>query len=131
MTIATGSRHNLSYILESTFGTTPSSPGFTPIRHTGTTMGLTKEALESEELREDRQIAHFRHGNKSVSGDINFELSYGGLDALLEAVMCGTWATDVLKAGTTRRSFTLERHHQDIGKYLRSTGCQFNAFSIH
>jgi len=130
MTIATGSRHNLSYILESTFGTTPSSPGFTPIRHTGTTMGLTKEAMESEELREDRQIAHYRHGNKSVSGDINFELSYGGLDALLEAVMCGSWATNVLKAGTTRRSFTLERHHQDIGKYLRSTGCQFNAFSL-
>ena len=130
MTIATGSRHNLSYILESAFGTTPTSPGFTPIRHTGTTMGLTKEAMESEELREDRQIAHFRHGNKSVSGDINFELSYGGLDALLEAVMCGTWATNVLKAGTTRRSFTLERHHQDIGKYLRSTGCQFNAFSL-
>jgi hypothetical protein len=44
--------------------------------------------------------------------------------------MCGTWATNVLKAGTTRRSFTLERHHQDIGKYLRSTGCQFNAFSL-
>ena len=130
MTIATGSRHNLSYILESTFGTTPSSPGFTPILHTGTTMGLTKEAMESEELREDRQIAHYRHGNKSVSGDINFELSYGGLDALLEAVMCGSWATNVLKAGTTRRSFTLERHHQDIGKYLRSTGCQFNAFSL-
>ena len=130
MTIATGSRNNLSYVVEATFGTTPSSPGFTPIRHTGTTLGLSKDAVESEELREDRQVAHFRHGNKSVTGDINFELSYGGLDALLEATLCGAWATNVLKAGTTRRSYTVERHHQDIGKYLRSTGCQFNTMSL-
>lgn len=130
MTIATGSRHNLSYVVESAFGTTPSSPAFTPIRHTGTTLGLSKDAIESEELREDRQVAHFRHGNKSVTGDINFELSYGGLDALLEATLCGTWASDVLKAGTTRRSYTIERHHEDIGKYLRSTGCQFNTMSL-
>jgi hypothetical protein len=130
MTIATGSRHNLAYILESTFGTTPSSPGFTPIRHTGTTLGLSKDAVESEELREDRQIAHFRHGNKSVTGDINFEMSYGGLDDLWQATLCGTWAANVLKAGTTRRSFTVERHHQDIGKFLRSTGCQFNYMSL-
>ena len=130
MTIATGSRHNLSYVVESTFGTTPSSPGFTPIRHTGTTLGLSKDAVESEELREDRQVAHFRHGNKSVTGDINFELSYGGLDELLEATLCGSWATNVLKAGVTRRSYTVERHHTDIGKFLRSTGCQFNTMSL-
>jgi hypothetical protein len=130
MTIATGSRHNLSYVVESTFGTTPANPSFTPIRHTGTTLGLSKDSIESEELREDRQVAHYRHGNKSVTGDVNFELSYGGLDDLLQATLCGTWATNVLLAGTTRRSFTVERHHQDIGKFLRSTGCQFNTMSL-
>jgi len=130
MTIATGSRHNLSYVLETTFGTTPTNPSFTPIRHTGTTLGLSKDSIESEELREDRQVAHYRHGNKSVTGDVNFELSYGGLDDLLQATLCGTWATNVLLAGTTRRSFTVERHHQDIGKFLRSTGCQFNTMSL-
>lgn len=130
MTIATGSRHNMAYVVESTFGTTPSTPVFTPIRHTGTTIGLSKDSIESEELREDRQIANYRHGNKSVSGDINFELSYGSFDDILEAVLCGTWAADVLKAGTVRRSFTVERHHQDIGKYLRATGCNFNNMSL-
>jgi hypothetical protein len=130
MTIATGSRHNMAYVVESTFGTTPSTPAFKSIRHTGTTIGLSKDSIESEELREDRQIANYRHGNKSVSGDINFELSYGSLDDLMEAVLCGTWNTDVLKAGTTRRSYTIERHHQDIGKYLRSTGCNFNTMSL-
>jgi len=120
----------MAYVVESTFGTTPSTPVFTPIRHTGTTIGLSKDSIESEELREDRQIANYRHGNKSVSGDINFELSYGSFDDILQAVLCGTWNTDVLKAGTTRRSYTIERHHQDIGKYLRSTGCNFNTMSL-
>lgn len=130
MTIATGSRHDMAYVAESTFGTTPALPVFTPIRHTGTTLGLSKDAIESEELRQDRQIANYRHGNKSVSGDINLELSYGSFDDLLEATLAGTWATNVLLAGTTRRSFTIERHHTDINKYLRSTGCSFNSMSL-
>ena len=130
MTIATGSRHDMAYVAENTFGTTPTTPTFTPIRHTGTTIGLSKDAIESEELRQDRQIANYRHGNKSVAGDVNIELSYGTFDDLLEATLAGTWATDVLIAGTTRRSFTVERHHTDIGKYLRSTGCSFNALSL-
>lgn len=134
MTIATGSRHDMAYIAETTFGTTPATPAFTPIRHTGTTLGLSKDAIESEELREDRQIAHFRHGNKSVSGDINFELSYDSFNDLIEAVACGTWTSDgdpeVLLVGSTARSFTIERHHEDIGKYIRSTGCSFNTMSL-
>jgi hypothetical protein len=130
MTIATGARHDMGYILESAFGTTPATPAFKAIRHTGTTLGLSKDAIESEELREDRQIAHYRHGNKAVSGDINFELSYESFDDLLEAVMCGTWTTDVLKPSTTSRSFTIERHHEDINKYIRSTGCSFNSMSL-
>lgn len=130
MTIATGSRHDMAYVAESTFGTTPATPVFVPIRHTGTTLGLSKDAIESEELRQDRQIAHYRHGNKSVSGDVNIELSYGSFDDLLQATLAGSWASDVLLAGTTRRSFTIERHHSDINKYLRSTGCSFNSMSL-
>lgn len=130
MAIATGSRHDMSYVAESTYGTTPTNPTMIPLRHTGTTLGLTKDAIESEELRQDRHIAHFRHGNKGVTGDINFELSYGAFDDFIEAVMCGTWSTNVLKAGTTSRSFTIERHHEDISEYIRSTGCAINTMSL-
>tara|TARA_R110000787_G_scaffold96186_4_gene199386 strand:+ start:693 stop:1604 length:912 start_codon:yes stop_codon:yes gene_type:complete len=130
MTIATGSRHNLAYIAETTFGTIPTSPSFQSLRHTGTTLGLSKDAIESEELRDDRQIAHFRHGNQNVSGDINIEMSYGTFDDFIEAALAGAWTANVLKAGTTRRSFTIERHHEDINKYLRSTGCSVNTLSL-
>ena len=130
MTIASGSRHRLAYIAEVTYGTTPSTPAFDPLRITSTTLNLTKDAVTSEEIRSDRQIVQFRHGNKQIGGDISAELSDGDFDDLLQAALCGTWATNVLKAGTTRRSFTMERYFADIGKYLRYTGVEVNSVSF-
>ncbi len=60
MTIANGAQHSLHFVAESTYGTTPSSPTWTPIPHTGTTLGITKDGIESEKLRGDRQIEDFR-----------------------------------------------------------------------
>jgi hypothetical protein len=130
MTVGTGSRHDMAYIAEAAFGVTPATPEFKPVRHTGTTLGLSKDGVESEELRQDRQVASFRHGNKSVAGDINFELSYGSFDDFIEAALCGTWTSDVLLAGITRRSFTIQRVHADIAQYLISTGCSVNTISL-
>lgn len=135
--IATGSRHDMSYIAESTYGVTPATPTLKPIRHTGTTLALSKDAVESEELRQDRQVSDYRHGNHQIGGDINCELSYTTLDDFLEAVLGGTWQTDVpsagldtLVAGTTRRSFTIERYFEDITQYLRYTGVELNTLNL-
>lgn len=139
--MANGSRHSMRYIAESTYGQTPATPAFKMIRHTGTTLGLSKESLQSEELRDDRQIADFRHGAYQVGGDISIELSYGSFDDLLEAVMLGTWEADSpsvgidrLKAGVTRRSFTIERFFGDIASvdkpYHRFTGVEFNTLAL-
>jgi len=103
MTIANGAQHSIAYIAETTYGTTPSTPSFKPFGNTGTTLGITKDGVESEKLRGDRQVEDFRHGNKSISGDVTAELEYEAFDDILEAVLCGTWNTNVLKAGTTRR----------------------------
>lgn len=100
MTIANGSQHSLAYVPEVTFGTTPASPSFLPLRHTGTTLGLSKGAIESAELRNDRQVKDFRHGNKSIAGDVNIEMSYGSHDDLLEAVLEGTWSTAISESVT-------------------------------
>lgn len=137
MALATGSRHSMAYIEEGAFGTTPATPAFIALRHTSTTLGLSKDSLQSEELRSDRQISDFRHGNKNASGDVGIELSYGTFDDLLEGLLGGTWATDTpgvgtdqLKVGTTRRSFTIERLFDDITQYHRFTGCNLNTLSL-
>jgi len=136
----TGSRHSLAFIEEdTTYGTTPTSPTFIDARHTSCSLGLSKTSLESAEIRADRQIAHFRHGNKSVAGDIGIELSYGTFDDLLEAALGGTWDVDTpsagidqLQAGTTRRSFTFERKFANLSvpEWHRYTGAEVNTLSL-
>lgn len=139
--MADGSRHSMRFVAEASYGVTPATPAFTPIRHTGTTLGLSKEALQSEEIRNDRQIADFRHGARQVAGDMSVELSFSSFDTILEALLGGTWATDTpsagidqLKAGTTRRSFTVERFFGDIASldkpYHRYTGVEFNTMQL-
>lgn len=132
MAIANGAQHSIHYIVESTYGTTPSTPTWTPLPHTGTTLAMTKDAIESEKLRGDRQVEDFRHGNKTISGDVSSELEYSAFDDILEAVLGGTWTTNVLKAGSTRRSYTIERKFADLAtaEYHRYSGCEFNTLSI-
>ena len=130
MAFAQGSRHDMSYVAESVFGTTPTTPDMKALRYTSTSLALTKEAFVSEEIRSDRQIEDFRHGNRQAGGEIGFELSYGALDDMLESVMFSTWASDVLKAGTALKSFTFERRHLDVAQYLRYTGCVANSLTL-
>ncbi len=91
--MANGSRHSMAYVAEATYGTTPATPTFKNLRHTSTSLALSKETLESEELRQDRQVADVRHGAYQVGGDLGFELSYGSYDDLLQAALGGTWST--------------------------------------
>ena len=138
--MANGSRHAMYYIEEVTYGTTPSNPAWTPIRHKSTTLGLTKESVQSEELRSDRQIEDFRHGNYQIGGDMEVELSYGTFDDILEGVLCGDWvdldpdtARDRLKAGTTRHSYSILRHFGDLdagSAYHRFSGVEFTKLSL-
>jgi hypothetical protein len=131
MAIGTGSKTSLHYVAEVTYGTTPATPVFTPICNTGTTLGMTKDAIEAGCLRPDRQVKDVRHGNRQIGGDINTELEYGSFDDLLEAMAMGTWAADVLKAGVARRSFTFERFFDlDVNEYHRYTGCEINTLAL-
>ena len=100
---------------ETVYGTTPVNPAFTYVRHTGTTLGLTKDSLVSEELRPDRQIVDHQYGMQQVGGDISAEANYGtNFDTLAEAALGGTWTANVLKAGVVRRSFSILRHYADL-----------------
>lgn len=133
--MADSALHNMSYVAEVDYGVTPvADPTFTDLRHTGTTLGLTKETFQSEELNENRQIDHFRHGVKSVAGDISIELSFSSFDDLLEAVLLGTWTADVLKAGVTRRSFSILRHFTDLSApdkpYELFNGVELNTLNL-
>lgn len=116
------SRHNLHAVAEVTYGTTPATPAFKTLRHTGTTLGLSKETLVSEELRSDRQIVDVRHGNKQVGGDISAELSYGNFDDELEAALLGTWARKATKTAATLSAAAADDSFNDSGNGFITAG---------
>lgn len=113
--MADGSRHSLYMIAETVYGTTPATPSLGKIRHRGTTLGTAMDPLESEEIRSDRQLVDFRLGQRKVGGKISGEVAADAqLDLMLEALLGGTWTANVLKAGTTRRSFAVLRRFEDM-----------------
>jgi len=138
--MANGSRHAMYWSTESVYGTTPTSPAWTPIRHKSTSLGLSKEGVVSEELRSDRMISDYRHGNYKIGGDIGVEFSYTTFNAMLESALCGTWAnetpasgTDQLKAGTTRKSGSILRVFGDLdagNTHHLFKGCEVNTFTL-
>lgn len=121
-------------VAETVYGTTPATPALKTIRNTGTTLALTKGSYASDELRADRQIVDFRHSTRGVAGDINGELSAAAFDDFIEAALGGTWTANVLKAGITRRSFSILRNFSDIASadkpYHLFTGCEVNNFKL-
>ena len=136
MAFASGSRHGLSYVAETEFGTTPSTPELKPWRHNTTTLGLEKASVESEEIRADRQIADVRHGTRSGSGDVVSELSFESFDDILEAALGGTWTAlspsgEELTAGVERRSFTVQREFADIERFQIFRGVQVNTMGLN
>lgn len=130
MANASGSNHSMAYVPEVTYGVTPATPVFKPLRNSGATLALSKDSLQSEELRSDRQLACYRHGNRQVGGNTDIELVWADFDDMLQAALCGTWAADELLAGIIRRSFTIERYFADINTRIRYTGCEVNELNL-
>lgn len=99
---ATANRVLLSYVEESTFGTTPNS-ALTEIRMTGESLKGDTTSQDSAEIRDDRMISDRLRTMISASGDISFELSYGSFDDFMEAALRSagwTTAETVISAST-------------------------------
>ena len=127
MAFAQGSRTRLSYIAESTFGTTPAG-NFQEIPYSTHSLNLTKERVQGNDITSDRIPRVDRHGNKTASGDIVVDLRAGNFDAFLEALLFSTWdaspvaSPDQLKVGTTLKSFSIEDYMEDIDQARLFTG---------
>lgn len=132
MAIASGSGRQIAYTTETVYGTTPATPVWKVLRSTGGALRTNKGTVISDEIRSDRNVIDELMVSQDVTGSYNFEFSYGTLDDLLEAALCGTWATNVLKNGTVQRSLSFEER-LDLGgtySFSRFDGCQVNSLSL-
>jgi len=130
MSTATGAKVRKTYVEEVTFGTTPGTPAMVEVPFISSGLNLTKAFLEDPSIQSDRQEHFGRHGNRSTAGDISFAYTYGNFDAFLESVLMSAWSTDVLKVGSTQKSFSIEVGHTDIDQYLVYTGVVMDGLSL-
>jgi len=130
MAQAQGSRVQLAYILEVTYGVTPGAPQTQAIEFSNFTGDLTTTQLSDPSIRADRQIAYSRRGNTSTEGELEVVMCADNYDTFLEAVTQGTWATGTLKIGTTQRSFAVEQGFTDLVQFRVFNGVVFNTLSM-
>ena len=129
MAFAQGSRSSLSYIVESTFGTTPAG-NFTNLPFSTHSLNLTKDRVAGNDIQNDRMPRVDRHGNRQVGGDVVVDLRDADYDEWLEAAMLNTWSTNVLKVGTTPKYFSIEDYAADIDQARLFTGCTVNTMGV-
>ena len=91
MPTATGINKTVSYKKETNFGVLPSASGGQTIRRVSSAFNLSKETYQSEEIRTDYQLSDFRHGVRSVEGNVSGELSAGTYADFLASALARDW----------------------------------------
>lgn len=121
-TNATGRNVRVGFVEEVTLGTTPAS-ALQLLNVTSATHAPQFQTLASDDIGLGEVPDAVRVGADATI-TLEGEWSYGVLDAFgFIGVAFADWATNVLKVGSTRKSFTVEFQHLDIGKYFAYTGC--------
>lgn len=122
----------LTYIAETTIGVTPATPALKAIRYTGESLNFNIQNTQSAEIRPDRVEADLVQTSAAATGDINMELSFSTFDDFLEAALCGTWTSDVVKNGAVRRTFTIQKHFVDMTtpQFHNYKGCLIEGFNM-
>lgn len=126
------SQTQISYIAESTYGTTPATPAWTKARFVSESLKKNIDNTTSNETRPDRNVTDLVQTGASAGGSVNIELSYGSYDDFLESLFYSTWSTNVLKNGVTQKSFTIEKKFETgaTDQYHRLTGAIADSMSL-
>jgi hypothetical protein len=115
-------------------GTTVATPAFTFLDYIpGADFKLDTKSLSSDVMRQNRSMAGFRRTNRSASGSLKTHFRRDtAIDMLLESGMSGTWSGNVLKAGTTDCTHTIEKimYEKGVPDYTRALGMMVRSFNL-
>lgn len=123
----------LRYVAEVTPGTTPTDDlNWQELRFSSEDLGSNPQTAQSEEIVSHRQETDLAVVGSNVGGGFGFDLSMDTYDDFLEALLGGTWTTDVLSVGSTKRSFTIEKEFTDLSseQFMAYKGMFVNTLSL-
>jgi hypothetical protein len=129
MPLADTSRSQVYYLEESEWGVTPAE-ALKEMRFTGESLKFKIDTTKSNEIRDDRQIADLIQVNAGAEGGINFELSAGCIDDLIEGALMSVWEGDTIVNGVAMKSFTVEKKFGDVTQFLTYRGMMVNDFNL-
>lgn len=123
----------LRYVAESSYGVTPTDDdGWKELRFVSEDFSQNPQTAQAEEIQSHRQETDTSVVGLQVGGGFTFNLSMDTYDDFLEAVLGGTWTTDVLAIGNTERSFSFEKEFTDLSseQFLSYIGMRCNAMEL-
>lgn len=116
----------IGLITEVTPGTTPATPALQQIRATSENFSVDRSFAKSAQFNPSGQINDQLLTRHAATGGFSFEWADGevGIETLLESCLWGTFATDVLNSGTTKKSLTFDIKYEAgaTDQYKRFTG---------
>jgi hypothetical protein len=130
MPFAQGTRSGLSIQAETVFGVAPGVPTLISLPYTTHNLDLTKERVVGNDIQSDRMTRTDRHGNRTASGDIVVDLRKADYDAMIESAFMSTFSTNVLKVGTTIKSFHIEDSANDIAQHRLFSGMSVSKLAV-
>ena len=123
----------LYHALETTLGVTPANPAMDRIRVDGETLGARPTFDEAAEINPLYSLSDLVAVGQEAGGSFPIEFAKSAaFDTILEAVLRGTWTTNVLKGGTVKRSFTIEKSFLGGGsrKYMKFPGSRYTGLTL-
>jgi len=134
---ASGSNLRVTYIEETVWGTTPTTPEMKILAGvTSESLGGSQEAIVSNAINPNRGVSYMAAGQKNAGGDISYELGVRGAVSLLASLL-GTVVTTgagpythKLTVGQGPKSLTIEKWFDDVGLGFVFRGCKPNSFNL-
>lgn len=133
MAFANGSEVRRAYVAETAFGVTPATPSFKTARTTGGSLRTNKSTATLEEIQADRNVRGELMVGQDVTGNWGGEFSAETWEDFMAAALRGAWATNVLKNGILRPSYTMEETGNFGGSntFRRFRGVMVNTMSLN
>lgn len=109
-------RVQLAIVAETTLGAQRTGVPLQIIRYTGESLKYDMGTATSNEIRQDRQVTGIRKMSGGMSGDINFELSFGSYDTLFQMLLqAAAWSTPVSVSAATISGSAVDNSFNDSG----------------
>lgn len=128
--MSSGAKRIVSFIRETTAGTTPIVGDWSLLKRSSFGIGPTQNTNDNDEIGGTRMAQGVSRGTVDVGGDVETKFRYGQHDAFLASCFGSEWVDDVLAMGNGRITFSVASLDADVGIASIARGCQVGVFQL-